>query len=337
MIGIVAPSSCVPPIELKLGVQLLKESGLSAKVHPQCLLQHQYLAGTDDQRAKALFEYAIDPLLPVVWAARGGYGAMRILPILDQLGDQLSKTKKVPKNKLFVGYSDSTALFEYVQNKWGWSVLHAPMPGLRSFLRFEHDEWKSLVAFAAGNPLAEPWGDLRLKHVGGPRVKRPISAELTGGNLTVWASLAGSPYFSKAKNRILFFEDVSEFPYRIDRMISQLDHAGGFESAKAIILGDFLDCKDSVPQALKKMPKLGLNDVMLKSPQPKDMEPLRKTLDEKKAIFDLFSEIGDKHSIPVYAGFPGGHGPGHASLPIGAKYELSGTGKLALQSWNWAK
>src|SRR5271154_6946678 len=149
MIGIVAPSSCVPKIELKLGVQLLKESGLQAKVHAQCALQHQYLAGTDEQRAKALFEYAIDPSLPIVWAARGGYGAMRILPILEQL----SKTKKVPKNKLFIGYSDSTALFEYVQNKWGWSVLHAPMPGLRSFLRFKPEEWKSLVAFTAASPL----------------------------------------------------------------------------------------------------------------------------------------------------------------------------------------
>jgi muramoyltetrapeptide carboxypeptidase len=335
MIGIVAPSSCVPPVELKLGVQLLKESGLQAKVHAQCGLQHQYFAGTDEQRAKALFEYAVDPSLPIIWAARGGYGAVRMLPILDQL----SKTKKIPKNKLFIGYSDSTALFEYIRNKWGWSVLHAPMPGLRSFLRFQSEEWKSLMAFVAGSPLSEPWGNLKLKHVGGPRLKSSatssVSGELTGGNLTVWASLSGSQYFSKARGRILFFEDVSEFPYRLDRMVSQIDHAGGFDGAKAIVLGDFLDCKDSVPQALKKMPKLGLADPMLKNPQSKDMEPLRKALDEKKVVLDLFSEIGDKHGIPVYSGFPAGHGPGHASLPIGATYELSGRGELALQKWSW--
>lgn len=333
MIGIVAPSSCVPKIELKLGVQLLKECGLHAKVHSQCALQHRYLAGTDEQRAKALFEYATDPSISIVWAARGGYGAMRILPILEQL----SKTKKVPKNKLFVGYSDSSALFEFIQDKWGWSVLHAPMPGLRSFLRFTPEEWKSVMAFVAGRPLASPWGHLKLKHIGGPRIKRPVQAELTGGNLTVWAGLSGSTYFSRARGRILFFEDVSEFPYRLDRMISQLDLAGGFESAKAIILGDFLDCKDSVPQALKKLPKLGLADPVLKAPGPKDLEPLRKTLDEKKVIHDLFSEIGEKHSIPVYAGFPGGHGPGHFSLPIGGSYELSADGALTLQKWSWSK
>jgi muramoyltetrapeptide carboxypeptidase len=242
--------------------------------------------------------------------------------------------KAIPKNKLLIAYSDATAIFEFVRREWGWSVLHAPMPGLRSFFKITPAEWKSLISFIRKTPQAKPWGKLKLKKVGGP--DRGAEGELIGGNLTVWSSLTGSPYFTKGAGRILFFEDIAEYLYRIDRVLHQLALAGGFDGAKAIVLGDFLDCKDSPPMALKMRPKKGLKDPGLISPKPRDLEPLRKVLDDRKIIRELFSEVGEKYGIPIFSGFPAGHGPGHASLPIGAHYTITADGAIALREWSWS-
>jgi muramoyltetrapeptide carboxypeptidase len=326
MIGIIAPSSRVPKVELKLGVELLEKEGFQVKVHKQCSRHHRYFAGTDEERAQAFMDFALDPEIDVIWGARGGYGAGRLLPMLQKAG--------VPKNKLFVGYSDATALFEFVRGEWGWSVLHASMPGLRSFFKLTPAEWKSLIAFIRKTPQTQPWGKLKLKKVSGPG--ESVQGELIGGNLTVWGSLAGSPYFARGVGKILFFEDVSEYPYRIDRVLNQIELAGGFEGAKAIVLGDFLDCQDSVPMALKKMPKKGLKDPSIKNPKPRDLEPLRKTLNEGKLVPELFKEIGEKYNLPVFSGFPAGHGPGHFSLPIGATYTITAEGMISLSKWSWS-
>jgi muramoyltetrapeptide carboxypeptidase len=332
MIGLVAPSSRVPRIELKLGVEKLRRAGLPLKVHPQCAKSFRYFAGSDEDRAQAILDYAADPNIEIIWCARGGYGAARLLPLLEK-----QSRRKISRGKLLIGYSDSTALFDFVRKRWGWSVLHASMPGLRSFLQVTPEEWRSLLAFVRKSPLDRPWGDLRLKHVGGTKPRSVIEGEVIGGNLAVWSSLAGSPYFPQAKGRILFFEEVSEYPYRIDRMITQIELAGGFDGVKAIMLGDFLDCKDSAPKSLKKMPARGFLDPLLKKPKPEDLAPLRKTLNEKKLIPELFAEIGERHRIPVFAGFPGGHGPGHHSLPIGGHYSLTPAGKLELLDWEWLR
>jgi muramoyltetrapeptide carboxypeptidase len=329
MIGIVAPSSRVPQVELKLGVELLENEGFEVKVHKQCSRHFRYFAGTDEERAQAFADYALDPEINVLWCARGGYGAMRLLPRIQAL----TRGKNIPKNKLLVGYSDATAIFEFVQREWGWSVLHAPMPGLRSFFKLTPAEWKSLMAFVRKTPATNPWGKLKLKKITGSEMT--VKGPLMGGNLTIWGSLAGSPYFTKGEGKILFFEDVAEFPYRMDRIISQIEFAGGFHGAKAIVLGDFLDCRDSVPLALKKMPKKGLKDPVIKSPQPRDLEPLRKALNEQKLVRDLFKEVGEKHGFPVFSGFPAGHGPGHFSLPIGASYTLTAEGVISLSEWSW--
>ena len=84
-IGVVAPSSVVPPIELKLGTELLRKEGFEVAVHPQCRKAHLYFAGRDEERAQAFFEFASDSRFDVLWCARGGYGAARILPMLEEM------------------------------------------------------------------------------------------------------------------------------------------------------------------------------------------------------------------------------------------------------------
>src|SRR4051794_8258231 len=108
-VGIVAASSPVPQVEFLRGLERLREFGFVPIVHEQVPKQHFTFAGSDEERAGALYSYAKDPRFYVIWTARGGYGAQRLLPMLDDLTSQHG----VPPKKLLVGYSDVTVLHEY--------------------------------------------------------------------------------------------------------------------------------------------------------------------------------------------------------------------------------
>src|SRR5258706_12862328 len=105
-IGIVAPSSAVGQVELNNGVEHLRAHGFEVVIHPNCARLHYTFAGTDAERAQALYDFAADPMIDVIWAAGGGYGATRILPLLDNLCEEFGS----PRGKLLVGYSDITVL-----------------------------------------------------------------------------------------------------------------------------------------------------------------------------------------------------------------------------------
>src|SRR5437870_217020 len=125
-VGVVAPSSAVGQVELGKGVERLRAAGLDVRVHPSCAAIHHTFAGTDEQRAGALYEYACDPAIDAIWCAGGGYGATRLLPMLEGM-------TRPPGGKLLVGYSDVTALHEFVRARWDWDTLHFPMPSAGSF------------------------------------------------------------------------------------------------------------------------------------------------------------------------------------------------------------
>src|SRR4051794_1656528 len=99
-IGIVAPSAPVGQVELANGVARLREAGLDVVVHPQCADQHFVFAGTDAQRAKAFYEFATDNRIDAIWAAGGGYGATRVLPLLEEMAE----ASGTPGRKLLIGY-----------------------------------------------------------------------------------------------------------------------------------------------------------------------------------------------------------------------------------------
>ena len=329
-IGIVAPSSRVPQIELEISVEKLKLLGFNVEVHPQCSKSHLYFSGNDLERAVAFYDYARRSDIDMIWCARGGYGATRLLPLIDKMVVKLG----IPAKKLLVGSSDATSLMDYVKTRWSWSVLHAPMPGLRNFSTLEKAESESLVSWLKGERAVKPWGKYKVKFY--TALSSPVVGNCIGGNLTIITSLIGTPYAMRFQDKILFLEDIDEPLYRIDRMVQQNLQAGSFKGIKAIVLGNFLNCLDYPPMGLKSKPKPASFKRVMKSPKPNELVPVRKTVPVTKGIQEIFDSVGRVLDIPVAYGLPVGHGPEHFSLPLGARCELSSDG-LKVLDWDWLK
>jgi muramoyltetrapeptide carboxypeptidase len=314
-IGITAPSSVVPSYELELGVRRLKKLGHEIVIHPQVYDNSFIYAGLAENRASAFYDFSVHPKLSVVWAARGGYGGLQFVDALDLI---CRKKGKPPQKKLFLGCSDSTVILEYVRREWKWHTLHALMPGVMTFQKMKAKDLKVLGQLIE-RPKAKTWPAQRLKVI--TPVRGPvIQAPLVGGNLTVLTSMVGTPAWGSLAGKILFLEDISETPARIDRMLGQLRLSGCLTGVKAIVLGDFLECEDRVA------------DVWIKKTKK---APLRQRLLRKEWIPLLFGELGLKLGVPVFSGLPCGHGPGYLPLPIGAVYQLTPGGVLSLKQWGW--
>jgi len=331
-IGICAPSSPLPLLELKYGVEKLQESGFLVHVHPYARNRRFLFSESDEKRVQSILDYAYNPHIDILWAGRGGYGANRLLPLLES---QIKKKSKLPPKKLFIGFSDSTALFEFFRKKLGWSVLHASMPATQSFYYLSSKDQKTLFSMVQKNQ------SLKKKYFFKPKpsqwINTPIGfnemAPLYGGNLALWCALLGTPYPIKAQNHFLFFEDIGEPLSRIDRMLQQLDQAQVFHQAKAIVLGTFEGCEDKVSQMWD--PKLKeINPRLLKNQKIKHV-PLRKTYSQKKTLTEIWGEISERRKIPLILGLPSGHGVSQYPLAYGGMYRISRNHGIALENWSW--
>jgi muramoyltetrapeptide carboxypeptidase len=330
VIGIIAPCSATPGVELSLGVDRLIEAGFEVRVHPQCGERHYWFAGDDRARAGALYEYACDPGIDVVWSSRGGSGGPRLLPILDELTAERGK----PGKKLLVGYSDVTALHEYVHTRWGWETLHGSMPA-SDFYDISDEHYGAMLDLVCKKGVAMPWLGSGLRFLTPP----PLSAvrgTLVGGNLAVWNYLTGTPYQRRdMRGKFLFFEDLSEGYYRIDSMVTQIEQAGGLEGIAGIILGDFCACDDSVARVLKERPARGCEREALKDKDKQETVALRAKVGEVDALREIFGRRGERYGFSVGYQIPVGHGPNFAPLPLNAGYELTPGGGFELVDWGW--
>jgi len=312
-IGIIAPSSVVPADEFKKGVAHLEAAGFEVEVHPTVLGQNYFYPADDETRAKAFLEFAFRDDLDIIWCARGGYGATHILPDLKK-----ATAKKKPKKKTLLGYSDATALLEFTRVNWGWKTIHSPMPSNTVFTTLKDSEWKSILEqmkiSLAGKKTStvssSNFSSLKPVHLPKGSMKKPIVAPVVGGNLAVWNSLIGTPYAGNARGKILFLEEIQENIPRINRMLNHLEQSGGLKGVKAIVLGDFLDCHDSVMKV--------------------NGEPIRKVYPSEEALDFVFRLISEKTGIPVWKNAPVGHGPNYHALGLGLKYSFDSKGNLKL-------
>ena len=233
-VAIIAPASPVDKTLIDKCVGSLKDLGLEVVVGTSCLSEHGFLSGTDDIRANDINRMFADKNIKGIFAIRGGYGCARLLDLID--------FKIIKKNpKIFVGYSDITALHIAINQKSKLITYHGPMVStelIKGLDEYSADYYKRfLFSREKINEIFNPVGcNLEIINDG------IASGQLIGGNLSLVCSSLGTKYEINTKNKILFLEEVDETPYKVDRMLLQLKQSGKFKDATGIILGAFTDC-----------------------------------------------------------------------------------------------
>ena len=296
-IALVSPSSATDdPFDLQLAQEAMQALGFQVKTGAHYAARRGHLAGSDAERAGDLNAMFADKEVKAIICARGGSGAARLLPLLDY--DAIRRNPKV-----LLGYSDITALHCAIQARTGLVTFHGPI-GSGSWNRFNVDQFQRLFfnrELMQYQNLSEAGDELV------PRKNRTVTitggkaqGELVGGNLTVLTALAGSSYLPDFSGKILFLEDVSEAPYRIDRMFSTLKLMGVLDKIAGLIFGECTDCN----------PGDGYGSLTL--PQ-------------------IFDDYLNPLKIPVYRGAMIGHIRQQFIVPVGGKVEMdadAGTFKL---------
>ena len=237
-VALIAPSSPVPEAtQVEESAACLRAYGLEPVLYPTCLEHYGYLSGSDQARAQDVMDAFTDTSIDGIFCIRGGYGAQRILPLLD-----FDRIQANPK--WFAGYSDVTALHSMLNDVCGFVTYHTPMPSteIRRGLDEYTEEYlrKAMFGTLTGSlPSASPVQVLSPGRAEGP---------LVGGNLSLISSSLGTPYEIQTKGKILFLEDVDEAPYRIDGMLNHLRLAGKLADCAGILLGYYTDCAASKPE-----------------------------------------------------------------------------------------
>lgn len=238
-IGIVAPASGVDGGDVSGAVATLKRIGFNVKTGQHLSKGFGYLAATDEKRAAEFMKFIRDPEVDCVMAVRGGYGVMRILPMLNF--DEIRANPKV-----IIGYSDITALVNSVYLKSGLIGFHGPV-ATSSFDPYSLDSFRRVVM--AANPAGEFsestefHGSRFSEAQASTVVPGKAQGRLVGGNLSIVSDMMGTPYEVPMEGNILFLEEVAEEPYRVDRMLTQLRLSGKLEKCAGVAFGRFTKCE----------------------------------------------------------------------------------------------
>jgi muramoyltetrapeptide carboxypeptidase len=237
-VALIAPASPVADDRFAAALDRCRRLGLEAVPGTAARSRFRgYLSGTDDAR-HADFEEAIGaPGIAAIWALRGGYGTMRLLPRLD-----LTPLTLVPKP--FIGFSDNTAVHLALHAR-GVVSFHGPHAGGELSELSERCLQRVLFDPAPAGMLELPAGRPAERLHGGV-----AEGPLMGGNLALLAAMCGTPAQPSARDHILFLEDIGEEPYRLDRLWTQLVLAGALDGVRAVALGRFTDCGDDAGDLL---------------------------------------------------------------------------------------
>jgi muramoyltetrapeptide carboxypeptidase len=234
-IGICAPSGSFDSNLFEKGLDVIKEMGFNLLVPEDIYEKKRYLAGNDHLRAKVITDFFADKNVKAIMCARGGFGAIRILDLIDW-----GVVKNNPK--VFIGFSDATALLVNFATIPLIKVIHGP--NITSLAHAEKETKESLYQLlidrsADGSSITQT----------GIKIAKPVvinkglaKGRLLGGNLATLNHLVGTVYQPEFKDCILFIEDTGEAPYKIDRMLTQMKMAGCFQGIKGVVAGSFNDC-----------------------------------------------------------------------------------------------
>lgn len=252
-VQIIAPGSAAPVETLIQGAEYLKSWGLVPKYSDDLLNPQLYLSNTDKYRLESFKKAITDKKIKAIWCLRGGYGALRLIP-------ELIKLKPPHAKKILIGYSDVTSLHLFLNQKWQWPTLHAPLLD-RLGVDSKQNQLSEQNLLELKSSLFKFDHQLIFKNLiplnKSAQQKKLIEATLTGGNLTVLTSSLATSIQANCDHKILFLEELCERGYRIDRCLQQLKQAGIFKKVSAVVLGDFIkgeerDGRDLVPETLTR-------------------------------------------------------------------------------------
>lgn len=248
-VALVCASSAVPTERLAPAAEAVAALGLTPVLYPSCYFsnRHGYFAASDAQRAADLQAAFADESIDGVLSIRGGYGAHRILPLLDL--DAIARSPKY-----FSGYSDVTALHTAFNQVCGLVTYHTIMPSTEYYQKVDDYSMdylkKALFGRLTGkleNPLGQPMETL---------VPGRTEGLLCGGNLSLLAASLGTPWEIDTRGKILFLEDIDEKTYRVDAMLTQLRNAGKFEDCAGVVLGAWTNCLPEFPEKTLELPEI---------------------------------------------------------------------------------
>ncbi len=292
LLGVVAPASPAADLaRVEAGVRYFEKNGYRVRVGKHAGSVYGYLAGTDEERVADLHAMAADPEVRAILCLRGGYGTTRLLPLLEY-----ELFRRDPK--VLVGFSDITALQLALWHRCRLVTFHGPMVSVDFSGNIdpaaEQSFWDAVGGAGGDIVLGEP-GTLSV--LGRGRTE----GTLLGGNLSLMAALAGTPYMPDFSGAIVMMEEIGEEPYRIDRMLTQLAAAGVFQGVRGIAAGQFSDCL------------------------PKD--PSRPSL----SVEDLLGALSRTLAVPFNTGCRFGHVSSKVTIPIGLQAGFDATrGRLTL-------
>ncbi len=223
-IGVVAPAAAIEREYLERGVAALETLGYRVKVSSRALDRSGILAGEDRVRAAELVAFFTNPEIKALFAARGGYGCGRLLPLLDF--DALAQTPKI-----FLGFSDETYLLNALVDKARMITFHGPMVAMDFARGVSFSATQHLIALLTGARENVALEAQAVLHSG------EAEGELIGGCLSVLVAMIGTPWEPQFDGRILFLEDTGEKAYRIDRMLTQIEQAGILNRVAGVVFG----------------------------------------------------------------------------------------------------
>lgn len=227
-IGIVAPAGPFDRKEFGRGVEALKAMGFLIVVPDDIYIKNGYLAGPDIHRANLINTFFADRKIKAIICARGGFGSMRILSLLD-----FELIKKNPK--IFIGFSDISAILSVLYTKCGFVVFHGPM--VTSLGDASRKTMEALLAAVSSDAM------LAIRPKTGITIRHGLaSGPVAGGNLTTLCHLVGTSFEPGLKGHLLLLEDKGEPCYRIDRMLTHMKLAGCFDDLAGLVLGSFKNC-----------------------------------------------------------------------------------------------
>ncbi len=286
VIGLISPASTPDDLtRIEKSVKYFESLGYKVKTGKNIGKYRGYLAGTDEQRVEDLHGMFTDKDVKAIICLRGGYGSPRLL---DKISFKLIRNNP----KIFVGYSDITALQMAFLAKCGLVTFAGPMAAVDFHSNVEPYTEEIFWAMVTS---AKKFGDYRLD----PEREtsfygaKEVQGRVIGGNLALFCSVAGTPFMPSLKNKIMMVEDVSEPPYRIDRLLNQLMLLKGWDEVQGLISGVFSD-----------------------SDEP-DKE--KKTLTAEEVFSDYYGQL----NIPYVMNFPHGHIKKNHTIPFGIEVKIS--------------